>query len=170
MAYNFEMANKGRAFEEEVIRANTYYKNTGQALVQKISTPWNVIRKGRQIVSAFPQGKSTLDFRGTIRGGTSISFDCKESQDQRGLPLKNIEEHQIEYIRAALEVSEISFILCSMKALGKIFYIPGEIVLEYWDRWKANKGKRGYNYIPILDMKEINYGENANLDYLKILI
>ena len=169
MAYNFDMANKGRAFEEEVIRANTYYKNTGQALVQKISTPWNVVRRGKQIISAFPQGKSTLDFRGTIRGGISISFDCKESQDQRGLPLKNIEDHQIEYIRAALEVKEISFILCSMKSLGKVYFISGEIVLEYWDRWKSNKGKQGYNYIPTLDMKEVFYGENANLDYIRVL-
>lgn len=169
MAKNLSMANKGRAFEEEVIRANTYYKNTGQALVQKISTPWNVVRRGKQIVSAFPKEKSTLDFRGTIRGGISISFDCKESQDKRGLPLKNIEEHQIDYIRAALEMKERSFILCSMKSLEKIYFISGKIVLEYWDRWKANKRKRGYNYIPILDMKEISYGENANLDYLSVL-
>ncbi|MBS6504411.1 Holliday junction resolvase RecU [Clostridium tertium] len=169
MAYNFDMANKGRQFEEEVIRANRFYQNKGQALIQKISTPWNVVRRGKQIISAFPQGKSTLDFRGTVRGGLSISFDCKESEDEKGLPLKHIQEHQIEYIRSALEIGETSFILCSMKKLNKVFFISGEIVIEYWDRWKANKGKRGYNYIPVLDMKEIQYGENANLDYLKIL-
>lgn len=169
MVYNFDMANKGRSFEEEVIRANTYYKNAGQALVQKISTPWNVVRRGNKIINAFPQGKSTLDFRGTVKGGLSISFDCKECEEEKGLPLKHIQEHQIEYIRNALEIGEISFILCSMKKLNKVFFIHGEIVIEYWDRWKANKGKRGYNYIPVLDMKEVFYGENANLDYLKAL-
>ncbi|GAB6169673.1 Holliday junction resolvase RecU [Clostridium carnis] len=169
MPKNLDMANKGRAFEEEVIRANRYYKNIGQALIQKISTPWNVIRRGSQIVSAFPQGKSTLDFRGTIKGGISISFDCKESEDEKGLPLKHIQDHQIEYIRFALEMNETSFILCSMKKLDRVFYIPGEIVLEYWDRWQENKGKRGFNYIPVLDMKEIFYEENANLNYLKVL-
>ena len=66
-------------------------------------------------------------------------------------------------------MNETSFILCSMKKLNKVFFIPGEIVIEYWDRWKENKRKRGYNYIPYLDMKEIFYGENANLDYLKVL-
>lgn len=169
MPKNLLMANKGRKFEEEVIRANTYYKNKGQALIQKISTPWNIVRVGKRIVSAFPEGKSTLDFRGTVKGGLSISFDCKESEDERGLPLKHIEEHQIEYIRFALEMNETSFILCSMKKLKKIFYIPGDKVIEYWDRWGDNKGRRGYNYIPCLDMKEVFYGENANLDYLKIL-
>lgn len=169
MPKNLSMANKGRKFEEEVIRANTYYKNKGQALIQKISTPWNIVRVGKRIVSAFPDGKSTLDFRGTVKGGLSISFDCKESEDERGLPLKHIEEHQIEYIRFALEMNETSFILCSMKKLKKIFYIPGDKVIEYWDRWGENKGRRGYNYIPYLDMKEVFYGENANLDYLKVL-
>ncbi len=170
MAYNFDMANKGRQFEEEVIRANRFYQNKGQALIQKISTPWNVVRRGKQIISAFPQGKSTLDFRGTVKGGLSISFDCKESEEEKGLPLKHIQEHQIEYIRSALEIGETSFILCSMKKLNKVFFISGEIVVEYWDRWKVNKGKRGYNYISVLDMKEIQYGENANLDYLKALV
>lgn len=170
MAYNFDMANKGRAFEEEVIRANTYYRNTGQALVQKISTPWTVVRKGNKIISAYPQGKSTLDFRGTVKGGLSISFDCKECEEEKGLPLKHIQEHQIEYIRNALDIGETSFILYSMKKLNKVFFINGEIVIEYWDRWKVNKGKRGYNYIPVLDMKELFYGENANLDYLKALL
>ena len=39
MAKNFDMANKGRKFEEEIIRTNAFYKNKGLALVQKISTP-----------------------------------------------------------------------------------------------------------------------------------
>ncbi|MBS6503515.1 MAG: Holliday junction resolvase RecU [Clostridium sp.] len=169
MAKNFDMANKGKAFEEEIIRANIYYKNKGQALIQKISTPWNIVRRGKQIISAFPQEKSTLDFRGTVKDGVSISFDCKESEDERGLPLRHIQSHQIEYIRHALEVGEISFILCAMKKLNKVFFIQGEIVLEYWDRWKENKGRRGYNYIPYQDMKEVYYGDNATLDYLAIL-
>lgn len=170
MTKNLSMSNKGRGFEEEIIRANRFYKNKGQALIQKISTPWTVIRKGKQIVSAFPEGKSTLDFRGTVKGGLSISFDCKESQDERGLPLKHIEEHQIEYIKLALEMEEVSFILCSMKTMDKVFFIPGGMVLEYWTLWKANKGKRGYSFIPHQDMKEVEYGEGGNLDYLKIML
>jgi recombination protein U len=97
------MANLGKAFEEEVKLANNTYLQRGIALVQKISTPWVVIRRGKQIVSAFPEGKSTLDFRGTVKGGMSISFDCKESEDERGLPLKHIQPHQIDYMRQALE-------------------------------------------------------------------
>lgn len=165
---NHSMANLGMAFENEIVKSNEAYKSRGIALIQKISTPWQVVRRGRKIVSAFPIGKSTLDFRGTVKGGISISFDCKEvATETRGLPLRNIEEHQIEYIRDALSIGEVSFILCYMKMFDTRYLIPGPIVIEYWDRWKANKGKVGFNYIPIGVMKEIKSKNGIVLDYLE---
>jgi recombination protein U len=165
---NINMANKGMNFEREVEAVNRWYERTGQALIQKISTPWRVNWKDGEIKSAAPKGKSTLDFRGTIKGGMSISFDCKESEDDSGLPLTHILPHQIEYMRKAIAVNEITFILCSMKKQGKRFYIPGEKVIEYWDRWKENKGRRGYNNIPSVDMREIEFNDDMLLDYLEI--
>ncbi len=161
------MANKGKGFEKEVEMTNLQYKRKGIALIQKISTPWTVIRKGKQIVSAFPEGKSTLDFRGTVYPGVSVSFDCKETKDDRGLPLANIADHQIEYMRQALEVGEASFILCYMANKDKRYFIDGGVVIHYWDRWKANKGKRGFNIIPVDEMIEIRSKNGIILDYLE---
>ena len=165
-AKNYSMANKGAGFEQEVKYANEAYKRRGLALIQKISTPWKVIRSGKKIISAFPEGKSTLDFRGTIKGGVSISFDCKESENKKGLTLKYIEPHQIDYIRNALVMGEVSFILCYMKAYDKRYLIPGQIVLDYWDYWQANKGKRNCNYIAMEDMIEVRSSNGILLDYL----
>jgi recombination protein U len=161
------MANLGQAFEEEVILANEAYEARNIALIQKISTPWKVIRRGKQIVSAFPEGKSKLDFRGTIRGGISISFDCKESEDERGLPLAYIQPHQIEYMRKALLMDEGAFILCYMKKQDKRYRIPGLVVMAYWDKWQRNKGKRGYNFIPVDSMVEVKSRNGIVLDYLQ---
>lgn len=169
MAKNFKMANKGIMFEEEIKLANKAYKLKKIALIQKISTPWKVIRQGQKIISAFPEGQSTLDFRGTVRNGISISFDCKETQETKGLLLKNIEPHQIEYIKNALEVGEISFILCYIKPLNKRFYIDGLTITQFWDRWQSNKGKRGYNFIPKEFMEEVKSRNGIVLDYLKAL-
>lgn len=167
MAKNLKYANKGKLFEEEVILSNNTYRARGTALIQKISTPWNVVRSGNRIISAFPEGKSTLDFRGTVSGGLSISFDCKESEDERGLPLAHIQPHQVDYIRQALEMSEVSFILCYMKLFNRRYLIPGEMVLECWDRWKENRRKRGFNYIPVEMMREIKSRNGIVLDYLQ---
>lgn len=165
-----EYANKGKTFEAEIELTNNAYESQGIALIQKISTPWKVIRKGARIISAFPEGKSTLDFRGTVKeGGISISFDCKESENERGLPLAHIQEHQIEYIRKALGMNEISFILCYVKKLDKRYLIKGSTVLEYWECWQKNKGKRGFNYIPVQDMVEIKSRDGILVDYLSVL-
>ena len=161
-----QYANKGKSFEDEVEEANDDYEQAGVANIQKISTPWQVVRKGKKIVSAFPKGKSTLDFRGTVKPSLSISFDCKESEDEKGLPLKHILPHQIEYIRRALKVDEVSFILCYMKKPDKRYLIKGQVVLDYWDTWLRNKGKRGFNTILIEDMIEVKSRNGIVLDYL----
>jgi len=163
---NFAMANKGVLFEQEVIYSNVVYHHRGIALIQKISTPWKVVRVGKKIVSAFPEEKSTLDFRGTVKGGIPISFDCKESEDERGLPLKYIKPHQIDYMRDAMTMGEVSFLLCLMKTLDKRYLIPGARVLDYWDYWQNNKGKRNSNYIAIEDMIEVRSSGGIILDYL----
>lgn len=157
-------ANKGKGLEDLIEYANKQYESKGIALVQKISTPWTVIRKGKVIVSAFPSGQSTLDFRGTVKGGISISFDCKETIQEKGLPLENIQDHQIDYMRTAIQMGESTFLIVNIK--NKYYKVLGGLVLHYWDTWKLNKYKRGFNFIPIKSMEEITKGRGIALDYL----
>ncbi len=164
---NLKMANKGMLFEKEIEMTNDVYLSKGMALVQKISTPWNIIRNGKQIISAFPTGKSTLDFRGTISKGVPISFDCKESQNEKGLPLSHIPSHQIEYMENAIKVGEISFILTYIIPLNRRFLIKGEVVVEKYHLWKQNYKKRGFAVIPISEMIEITSSNGAPVDYIK---
>lgn len=169
--YNPLMANKGRGLEDLIKYQNTIYENNGISNIQKISTPWKVIRRGKEIVSAFPEEKSTVDFRGTVCGGIPISFDAKESDDERGLPLKYIASHQIDYMRGALRLGEVSFILCEIKPVHSYYIIPGTTVLQFWDYWQANKGKHGINFIPKEQMKQIKSTHTGNvIDYLPIAI
>ena len=170
MRYNPAKANKGQVFEIIIKQQNEIYKRRGIANIQKICTPWKVIRNGKDIVSAFPEEKSTLDFRGTVKGGIPVSFDCKETEDENGLPLKYIKQHQVDYIRYALVLDEASFILCYIKPLNKYYAINGYSVIESWDKWQANKGKRGYNTIPIEKMIEIKPSNGNYCDYLPALV
>lgn len=169
--YNPKMANKGMQLEQLINYSNQQYQRLGISNVQKISTPWTVVRKGKDIISAFPNGQSTLDFRGTAKGGLSISFDCKESQDERGLPLAYIKEHQVRFIEQALKLGEISFIICEIKPTQKVYIIPGDIIVASYEAWKSNKGKRGYNLIPVEIMVEIPKSKRAiACDYLAMYL
>ncbi|CAH2213500.1 protein of unknown function [Tepidibacter aestuarii] len=64
-------------------------------------------------------------------------------------------------------MGEISFILCYMKKYDNRYLILGHRVIDYWDRWQANKGKRGFNYIPTTIMREVNSRNGIVLDYLE---
>lgn len=163
--YNPQMANRGRGLEELISVQNEVYASRGIANIQKISTPWKVIRQGNRIVSAFPEGKSTLDFRGTVAGGIPVSFDAKESEDERGLPLGHMRQHQVEYIRKALPLGEVSFIVCLVKPLGAIYVADGADVVRLWDLWQKSKGKRGYNLIPVEEMRRVTL-----MDYLAVAL
>ena len=159
-------ANRGQAFEREVELTNNQYRRKGIANIQKIATPVKILNtKGNRVTGVLDK-KSTLDFRGTIKGGRSISFDCKETKDKLGLPLANIQKHQIDYIRQALAVDELTFLVCYLSKLDKRYYVPGKMVLEIWDRWQRNKGKRGYNKILIENMQEVKSQNGYILDYL----
>ena len=164
--YHPEMANKGRTLEELILRVLKRYEVQGVSNIQKISTPWKAIRQGKRIVSAFPEGKSTLDFRGTVKGGIPVSFDAKESEDPRGLPLKYIKPHQIDYIRAALPLGEVSFLVVWVKPLNAYYIVRGEDALRRWDCWKKNKGKRGFSLIPIEEMHRIP----GNMNFLEVVL
>ena len=148
-------ANRGMDLEGLINEVNELYYKRHLALVQKISTPWKVIRKGKQIVSAFPESESTLDYRGTVRGGLPISFDAKEADNDKGLPLPYIKSHQISYMEFALEMGEKTFIICYLKPLKKIFYIDGSLVVKKYKEWESHKGQRGYNIILVSEMQEI---------------
>ncbi len=170
VSYNQKQANKGRAFEEMIKYQNNLYLHRGTAYIQKISTPWVVVRKSNKIISAFPEGKSTLDFRGTIKGGYSVSFDAKEvTKTDKGFPLSYIEEHQVNYIRQVLPLNEISFLLCHIKPIDKFYIVDGGVVISAWDNWKKNKGLHGYNLIPIKNMCEIKQTKGNILDYISMI-
>lgn len=167
---NYKMANKGQAFEELIKLVNDQYENKGVAKIQKVATPWKIINKfGQSGLSAVPGEKSTLDFRGTVKPGISISFDAKETEDLEGLPLKNLEDHQYRYIKSALGFGEVSFLLVSMKKLNKFYAVPGYKVVEKWEDWKANPRKKGFNKIKIEEMIPLKQNQGYFLNYLEVL-
>lgn len=69
-------------------------------------------------------------------------------------------------MRQTLEVGEVTFILCYIVPLDKRYFIPGEEVLIYWDRWQQNKGKRGFNFIQVQEREEVKSNKDIILDYL----
>lgn len=159
-------ANRGRVLEDIIEHSNIIYKHKGYALIDKIPTPWTVIRgKGGKINKAFPHAKSTVDFIG-LSNGTSIAFDAKSTNEKNLFPLSNIHEHQIEYLRNHDEQAGVSFLLVHFSKYQETYYLKLDDLNDWWD----GQFKGGRKSIPYSWFKgkcdRIVSGNGVPLDYL----
>lgn len=160
-------ANRGMGLEMLIEHANDQYAAKGIALIQKVATPWKVIRKGKQIVNAFPEKKSTVDFIG-VYNGKPIAFDAKQTELKTRFPYANVEKHQIDFMRRWEETGGIAFMLIEFKAHKKTFLVP----FAYFDA--ADKaGARGSipyeSFFEWRNVYEVTQGNGIVLDYLSAL-
>jgi len=162
--------HRGDTFEELINLSNMVYERKEIALVQKIATPIKVLKiQGRRITNAYFEQKSTLDFIGTYKG-IPIAFDTKETKGNR-FPLKNIHDHQIEFMEGWNLNGGRAFILVSFREFDKVYRLELDDLMFHWKAWKQNKGKRGYASIPHSffenHFKEIKSRNGILLDYLE---
>jgi recombination protein U len=145
---------------------NDQYDKQGLAIVTKIPTPIKVLKIHLgKIVEAFFEKKSTVDYNGMVQG-YGICFDAKET-DKDSLPLKNIHQHQVNYMNKYKKQQGYAFILCHFKSHNRFYLIPIEIINHYW----VNAKKGGRKSIPIeaLDKKYIIPNQNGLPNYLVAL-
>lgn len=162
--------HKGDAFEEIINISNKVYSRKGIALVQKIATPMKPIRRGKQIVSAYYEEKSTLDYIG-IYGGIPIAFDAKETKETTRFPLSNVQDHQIEFMKKWYKHGGLAFLLIYFTRLDAAYRLDWITLEWYWKRYQENRGKRGFGSIPINEFecncKQLKSRNGIMLDYLE---
>lgn len=162
--------HRGDGFEEIINLANLSYKRKGIALVQKIATPMKPIRKGKKIVSAYYEEKSTLDYIGVYEG-IPIAFDAKETKETTRFPLNNIQDHQIRFMKNWFKHGGITFLLIYFTKLSSAYRLDWTTLDWYWSRYQENRGKRGFGSIPINEFecncKQLKSRDGIILDYLE---
>ncbi|MDO7908453.1 Holliday junction resolvase RecU [Paenibacillus sp. JX-17] len=139
-------ANRGMGFEALINYANEQYLAREIANIQKVSTPWKVVRQGSRIVNAFPEGKSTVDYMGDYKG-RSICFEAKSTEVETRFPLSNFERHQIDVIRSW---RGIAFALLHFENLQETYLLTKEQLLHWWD----GQFKDGRKSIPLAWIRE----------------
>ena len=78
-------------------KCNEYIKND-IAYIYKLPTDWVVIRKGKNIVTAYPKKKSTIDFMGSYKG-QAVAIETKSTDNKTSFPFSNIAEHQWDFFK-----------------------------------------------------------------------
>ena len=151
--------------------ANAIYHVRKMAVITKIPTPWKVQRKYSpynktyEIAYAFAEKKSTVDFGGTART-KSIWFDAKVTKQKCSFPLKNIHEHQIEYLKSVNEQGGKAFFLMHSEVLNRTWLLWISDLLAFMQTYKRKSIPFDWldEYCPIVEQR------NGCLDYLPIAL
>lgn len=158
--------HRGDILEEMICFTHDYYHSLGLCRIDKISTPIKVVDIDGQglITKAFFEKKSTVDFIGIIQG-VFVAFDAKETH-LKSLPLKNIHEHQIDYMKDVTRQGGLSFIITHFKFNDTYFLLPYETIQRYY--YIEKRKSIPYDAMcPELQIEKIRGG--STLDYLSTL-
>ncbi len=124
--------HRGDALEELLYYTNQYYHQLGLCRVDKVSTPIKVVEIDHQgmVTKGFFEKKSTVDFIGIVQG-VCVAFDAKET-NLKSLPLNNIHEHQVEYMKDIDQQGGLAFIIIHFKFNDSYYLVPFEIIRDYY--------------------------------------
>ena len=168
MSYWSSQSLRGNSFEEMVSLTNELYRSRGLGIVQKIPTPITPVRVSLSctIELAYFEKKSTVEYMGVIQG-VAIAFDAKETS-RKNLPLDNIHQHQIDFMRQFEEQRGIAFLLVRFSINNTMFFLPFDRLLVFWESALAG----GRKSIPITyfdDELAITRDGRAFVHYLEAL-
>ena len=160
---------RGSALEEMINMTNSFYREKGLALIQKIPTPItpiNIDKESRHITLAYFDRKSTVDYIGTVQG-IPVCFDAQECKTDN-FSLQNIHEHQLRFMEDFEAQGGVAFILIFFTARDEKYYIPYKDIRKFTDR-AAEGGLRHFKYDEIDRSFLIRQKGGALVHYLEQL-
>jgi recombination protein U len=163
-------ANRGMAFEQLIDYTNKLYEQKGIALINKRPTPVKILcRNSKGMIHGYLEKPSTVDYDG-IYNGKSIVFEAKSTKEFNRFDLKNIHDHQFEYLAKCHKLGAISFLLVEFVSHRTTYLMPFETLECYWTR--KLEGGRGTQSISIEEFDVHTWQVSAGqvpIDYLKIV-
>ncbi len=169
MGYWNSRGLRGSSFEESLNFTNDIYRQRGLGLIQKIPTPITPVEIQKdtgRISLAYFDSKSTVDYIGIIQG-VGICFDAKETT-AKSLPIQNIHEHQIEFMKDFKNQGGLSFILVHFKFFGRYFYMPIEKLCNFWERAK-NGGRKSIKFEEFDEEYEVFCKDGTVVHYIEAI-
>ena len=158
---------RGSTLEDMVNYSIEKYREKNLALIQKIPTPIkpiNIDKETRHITLAYFDQKSTVDYIGVVQG-IPVCFDAKECAVDT-IPLQNIHEHQVIFMRDFEQQGGVSFILLYLSHRDEAYYLPFRDVLKFWNR-AAEGGRKSFLYSELDQNYRIHGSHGLTVHFLE---
>lgn len=160
---------RGSMLEEMINLTNSRYREKKLALIQKIPTPItpiNIDKECRHITLAYFEQKSTVDYIGVVQG-VPVCFDAKECAVDT-FNMKNVHEHQINFMKEFEEQNGIAFLLIYFKKKDLYYYLTFDRLLEFWER-SQDGGRKSFRFDELDLSYQIPVQGGTCIHYLEIL-
>jgi len=160
---------RGSTLEELINLTNELYRSKGLAIVQKVPTPITPVRidnETRTISLAYFEQKSTVDYIGAAQG-VPICFDAKETS-RKSLPLQNIHQHQIDFMRDFEKQGGIAFLLVHFTYADEYYFLPLVDLLPFYAELE-NGGRKSIPYAAFNKDYLIQSKSGFYIHYLDVL-
>lgn len=123
--------------------------------------------KGGRVLNGFYKAKSTVDYDSVYKG-RAIAFEAKATENVIRFDLKNIVQHQVDYLEKAEKMGVICFFLIEFSKDKLVFVVLPSVIQSYVRVPHQPKGKKS---IPRADLDIYGYlveqTEPAPVDYLQ---
>ncbi len=146
MAYFKNRGLRGSGLENFINLTNDVYREKNLAIIQKIPTPITPVKidnSTRTISLAYFNEKSTVDYIGVVQG-IAVCFDAKETS-KTYLPLQNIHDHQISFMKDFEAQNGIAFLLVYFKLYDEYYYLSFRELERHCNNAK-NGGRKSISY------------------------
>src|SRR5699024_8150337 len=162
------------SLEEDLNATNEFYLSTNKAIIHKKPTPVQVVkvhypkRSAAVITEAYYQQASTTDYNGLYQQ-KHIDFEAKETNNKTSFPLANVQEHQINHMKAIVDHGGICFFIIRFTLHDETYILKAKDFFIYWDQMLDG----GRKSIPYQVIKEkgylIPFDYRARIHYLKVI-
>lgn len=155
--------------EEMINLTNIKYRESKLALIQKVPTPItpiNIDKESRHITLAYFDHKSTVDYIGAVQG-VPVCFDAKECAVDT-FYIKNIHEHQVDFMSEFEEQCGIAFLLIYFKNRDTYYYLTFHDLLKFWNR-AENGGRKSFRFDELDSTYQIPVHNGVYIHYLEML-
>ena len=151
---------KGKDFEAVLDKTFAYYSEKGFAKVEKNQEPVRILRPlgNGSFIACFTK-KAQADYKGTIKGGRTVIFEAKYTEQDRLLQ-NAVDENESEYMEIHESLGARCFVICGF-ASGNVYRVP-------WGVWRNMKRIYGHKYVTEEEIKQYQVQKSWN-DMLLIL-
>lgn len=151
-------SDRGRAFENLIVKGCQYYAQRETAVISKVYEPYRCIKKldGGKFVGQWV-GRAEPDFKGVMRGGTAIAFEAKATQKSR-IKQDALTAQQSAWLDEQSKMGALAFVCVEIK--GRFFMIP-------WPVWHGMERIYGKKYLTPDDMPELEVIYDGSVRFLE---